>query len=108
MAEFKLIAETRTEFGKGARAGSAAPADPRRPVRPRHRRRSTSPCPARDAARAQGAATPCSTLVLDGKDQLALTKDVQRDPIRSIIEHVDLVLVRRGEKITVEVPVRRG
>ncbi|WP_040159972.1 50S ribosomal protein L25/general stress protein Ctc [Mobilicoccus massiliensis] len=40
-----------------------------------------------------------------GKRQLALVKDVQRDPIKPIIEHVDLVVVRRGEKVTVEVAV---
>src|SRR5262245_10418921 len=45
------------------------------------------------------------TLDVEGKSQLALPKDVQRDPIRGVLEHVDLLLVRRGEKVTVEVPV---
>ncbi len=45
--------------------------------------------------------------MLDGKDQLALTKAVQRDPIKRTHEHVDLVIVRRGEKVTVDVPVAR-
>jgi large subunit ribosomal protein L25 len=40
-----------------------------------------------------------------GNNQLALPKAVQRDPIRGNIEHADLILVRRGEKVTVEVPV---
>jgi large subunit ribosomal protein L25 len=44
-------------------------------------------------------------LDLDGGTQLALPKDVQRDPVRNVIEHVDLVLVRRGEKVVVEVPL---
>jgi large subunit ribosomal protein L25 len=43
---------------------------------------------------------------LKGGGQLALPKAVQRDPIRGFIEHVDLILVRRGEKVTVEVPVQ--
>jgi large subunit ribosomal protein L25 len=45
------------------------------------------------------------TIVIDGDEQLALAKDVQRDPIKPVIEHVDLVIVRRGEKVTVDVPV---
>ena len=43
---------------------------------------------------------------LSGRSQLTLPKAVQRDPIRGDIEHVDLILVRRGEKVTVEVPVQ--
>jgi large subunit ribosomal protein L25 len=42
---------------------------------------------------------------LGGASELALPKAVQRDAIRGTVEHVDLVLVRRGEKVTVEVPV---
>ncbi len=44
-------------------------------------------------------------LDVNGKSQLTLVKDVQRDPVRQIIEHVDLLVVKRGEKIQVEVPV---
>lgn len=44
-------------------------------------------------------------LVIDGKDSLALVKDVQRDPVRQIVEHIDLVVVKKGEKVEVEVPV---
>ena len=40
-----------------------------------------------------------------GKAQLALPKQVQRDPIKGFLEHVDLIVVSRGEKVTVEVPV---
>jgi large subunit ribosomal protein L25 len=43
---------------------------------------------------------------LPGRSGLALPKAVQRDPIRGVIEHVDLIEVRRGEKVTVEIPVR--
>lgn len=42
---------------------------------------------------------------IDGKPQLALVKDVQRDPVRQIIEHVDLVIVKKGEVVEVEVPI---
>lgn len=44
-------------------------------------------------------------LDIDGKDQLTLVKDVQRDPVRQIIEHIDLLVVNKGEKIHVDVPV---
>lgn len=44
-------------------------------------------------------------LDIEGKEELALVKDVQRDPVRQIIEHVDLLLVKKGEKVEVEVPV---
>jgi large subunit ribosomal protein L25 len=40
-----------------------------------------------------------------GKKQLALVKDVQKDPVRQIIEHLDLVTVKKGEKVQVDVPV---
>jgi large subunit ribosomal protein L25 len=43
---------------------------------------------------------------LPGGNQLVLPKSVQRDPIKGFIEHVDLIMVRRGEKVTVDVPVR--
>ena len=43
---------------------------------------------------------------LDGGDELALPKDVQRDPIKGFLEHVDLILVSSGEKVTVEIPVQ--
>jgi large subunit ribosomal protein L25 len=43
---------------------------------------------------------------LDGGSALALPKDVQRDPIKGFLEHVDLLLVRRGEKVTVEIRIQ--
>src|SRR5690348_15831504 len=43
---------------------------------------------------------------LSGRPQLTLPKAVQRDPLRGSIEHVDLTMVRRGEKVAVEVPVQ--
>jgi large subunit ribosomal protein L25 len=53
--------------------------------------------------------TPNVLLYLDGLgkgSEIALPKAVQRDPIKGFLEHVDLILVRRGEKVTVEVPIR--
>ena len=44
-------------------------------------------------------------LDLDGTEQLTLVKDVQKDPVHQIIEHIDLLVVKKGEKIQVEVPV---
>jgi large subunit ribosomal protein L25 len=44
-------------------------------------------------------------LDIDGTASLALVKDVQKDPVSQIIEHLDLILIRSGEKVTVEVPV---
>jgi len=44
-------------------------------------------------------------LDIQGKTQLALVKDVQKDPVRQIIEHIDLIVVRAGEKVTVDIPV---
>ncbi|GAB2468468.1 large subunit ribosomal protein L25 [Conyzicola lurida] len=44
-------------------------------------------------------------LDIQGKVQLALVKDVQKDPVRQIIEHIDLIVVRKGEKVTIDVPV---
>jgi large subunit ribosomal protein L25 len=107
VAEFRLEAQIRTEFGKGSAR--------------RTRREGRVPAvlyghgqevvhlsvPAREFAAAlrNGGTNVLLTIVLDGKEQLALTKAVQRDPITRIHEHVDLLLVRRGEKTTVEVPV---
>jgi large subunit ribosomal protein L25 len=44
-------------------------------------------------------------LDIQGKTQLALVKDVQKDPVHQIIEHIDLIVVRAGEKVTVDIPV---
>jgi large subunit ribosomal protein L25 len=52
-----------------------------------------------------GGANALLDLQIDGKSQLALTKQVQVDPIRRVIEHVDFVAVKRGEKVTVDVPI---
>ena len=44
-------------------------------------------------------------LQIGGKSQLALEKDVQKDPVHQVIEHIDLIVIKRGEKVQVEVPV---
>ncbi len=106
MAE-KITAEQRTEFGKGAarriRREDKIPAvvyghgsDPIHVTLPGH-----------DTMMAlkHGGANALLDLQIDGKSQLALTKQVQVDPIRRVIEHVDFVAVKRGEKVTVDVPI---
>ncbi len=45
------------------------------------------------------------TITVDGKEQLALPKQIQRDPIKGFLEHLDLIVVRKGEKVTVDIPV---
>ncbi|WP_336658711.1 50S ribosomal protein L25/general stress protein Ctc [Leucobacter sp. USHLN153] len=44
-------------------------------------------------------------LDLSGEKQLVLVKDVQRDPVRQIIEHIDLIVINQGETVDVEVPL---
>jgi large subunit ribosomal protein L25 len=107
VADFRLEAETRTEFGKGSarrtRRAGRVPA-----VLYGHGQDVVHlSLPAREFAAAlrNGGSNALLTIVLDGKEQLALTKAVQRDPLKRTHEHVDLVLVRRGEKTTVEVPI---
>jgi len=105
--EVHIAAETRTEFGKGAarrtRRGGRVPAvlyghgtETRHLSLPGHELM-------------LALKTPNVLLYLDGLkngSEIALPKAVQRDPIKNVIEHVDLILVRRGEKVTVEVPIR--
>ncbi|HYH26582.1 MAG TPA: 50S ribosomal protein L25/general stress protein Ctc [Blastococcus sp.] len=107
MADFRLVAETRTEFGKGSarrtRRAGRVPA-----VLYGHGQDVVHlSLPAREFAAAlrNGGSNVLLTVVLDGTEQLALTKAVQRDPLTRQHEHVDLLLVRRGEKTTVEVPI---
>ena len=107
MPEVRIVAEPRTEFGKGparrVRRAGRVPAvlyghgtDTRHVTLPGHEL-------------LMALKTPNVLIELDGlsgRSQLTLPKAVQRDPIRGRIEHVDLILVRRGEKVTVEVPVQ--
>jgi large subunit ribosomal protein L25 len=108
VSEVRISAEPRTEFGKGGarrtrRAGKVPAVLYGHGTDPRH-----ISLPSREFERAlhtDAGANVLLTLAIDGGDELALPKSIQRDPVRGVIEHVDLILVRRGEKITVEVPV---
>ena len=107
MPEVRIAAEPRTEFGKGParreRLAGRVPAvlyghgtDTRHVTLPGHE--------------VMMALKTANVLIrldgLPGGNQLVLPKAVQRNPIRGTIEHVDLILVRRGEKVTVEIPVQ--
>ncbi|HET6698553.1 MAG TPA: 50S ribosomal protein L25/general stress protein Ctc [Nocardioidaceae bacterium] len=107
MSEVKIQAEPRTEFGKGAarriRRADKVPAvlyghggDPVHITLPGHDTM---------LALKHGGMNALMSIEIDGKSQLALPKQVQRDPIKGFIEHVDLIMVKKGEKVTVEVPV---
>jgi len=104
--EVRIQAEPRTEFGKGGarrtrRAGKIPAVLYGHGTDPRH-----IALPAREFGHAiKAGANTLLTLQLDGTSELALPKAIQRHPIRGNYEHVDLLLVRRGEKVTVEVPV---
>jgi len=106
VAEARIDAETRTEFGKGAarrtrRAGKIPAVLYGHGTAPRH-----LALPAREFGHAiKAGANTLLTLQLDGGSELALPKAIQRHPIRGDFEHVDLLLVRSGEKVTVEVRV---
>ena len=107
MSTEKITAAVRTEFGKGAAR--------------RIRRDNMIPAvvyghgidtvhltlPGHDTMMAikHGGANALLDLDIEGTQQLALTKQVQIDPIRRVIEHIDFVAVRKGEKVTVDVPV---
>jgi len=101
----KIVAEIRDSFGKGAarklRALGKIPAviyghgtDPVHVSLPGH-----------EVSLILRKANAVLELDIAGRSQLALVKDVQKDPVRQIIEHLDLIVVRRGEKVHVEVPV---
>ncbi|MFE2584744.1 50S ribosomal protein L25/general stress protein Ctc [Streptomyces sp. NPDC059378] len=106
MSEVKISAETRTEFGKGAarriRRANKVPgvlyghgSDPIHLTLPGH-----------DLLLALRTSNVLISLDIDGKtNELAIPKAVQREAVRGYLEHVDLQLVKRGEKVTVEIPV---
>ncbi|MGE5136869.1 MAG: 50S ribosomal protein L25/general stress protein Ctc [Gemmatimonadota bacterium] len=107
MPEVRIAAEPRTEFGKGPsrrtrRAGRVPAvlyghgADTRHITLPGHDLMLALKTP-NVLIRLEG---------LEGASQIFLPKAVQRDPIKGFIEHVDLIVVRRGEKVTVDVPVQ--
>jgi len=107
MAEISnhIAAESRESFGKGAarklRAAGKIPAviyghgtEPRHVSLPGHQ-----------TGLLIRKANAIIELVVDGKQELTLVKDVQRDPVRQVIEHIDLVVVKKGEKVHVDVPI---
>ena len=107
MPEVRIAAEPRTEFGKGAarrtRREGMVPAvlyghgaETRHVVLPGHELMLALKTP-NVLIRLEG---------LRGVTGLALPKAVQRDPIKGFIEHADLIIVRRGEKVTVDIAVR--
>lgn len=107
MSEVRLDAEVRTEFGKGGarrtrRAGKIPAVIYGHGADPRH-----VSLPAREFTLAirRGGSNVLLTLALEGEDQLTIPKAIQRDPIRGDFEHVDLLAVRRGEKVTIDVPL---
>jgi large subunit ribosomal protein L25 len=107
VSEVRITAEPRTEFGKGGarrtrRAGKVPAVLYGHGTDPRHI--SLHPRDFENALRTDGYNVLLS-LEIEGGAELALPKSVQRDPVRGSIDHVDLILVRRGEKITVDVPV---
>jgi large subunit ribosomal protein L25 len=101
----RLVAIPRTKFGKGAA----------RTIRREHNipavmyGHGTDPVhislPGHQTMLALKVSNVLLTIEIDGKDHLALAKDIQRDPIKPLIEHVDLVVVRKGEKVNVDVPI---
>jgi large subunit ribosomal protein L25 len=106
VAEVKIQAESRSEFGKGAarriRRDHKVPAvlyghgtDPVHITLPGH-----------DTMLALKTANALLLIEVEGSESLlALPKQVQRDPIKNTIEHVDLVIVKRGEKVQVEIAI---
>jgi large subunit ribosomal protein L25 len=105
MAEVKIAAQLRTEFGKGAarrvRRASQVPAVIYgHGAEPKH-----VSVPGHELLLALRTANVLISLDIDGKSELVIPKAVQRDPLRGSIEHVDLLSVKSGEKVTVEIPV---
>lgn len=105
MSDIKLAAEARTEFGKGAarriRRENKIPAvlyghgtDPLHITLPGH-----------ETMLAVRHSNALFTIELDATSEMAVVKDIQRDAVRGTIEHIDLLLVKRGEKIAVDVTV---
>jgi len=104
VSQNKIAAVSRSEFGKGAarrtrRAGLVPAVLYGHGTDPVH-----LSLPAHELQLALRVANAVLEISIDeGKSQLALAKQVQRNPVRAEIEHLDLVIVRKGEKVTVEV-----
>lgn len=105
MAEIKLDADSRTEFGKGAarrlrRDGKIPAVLYEHGMSPIH-----VALPGHATMLALKQANALFEITVDGDTHLGVPRQVQRDPLRGDIEHVDLLIVKKGERIVVEVPV---
>ena len=105
MAEVSIKGTSRTEFGKGASrrarvAGLVPAVIYGHGEKPQH-----ITLPARELAVALKESNVLLNIDIDGKIELTLPKSIVRHPLKQILEHIDLVLVRRGEKVIVSVPV---
>lgn len=105
MTDLNLTGEARIEFGKGAarrirRAAQIPAVIYGHGVAPLH-----IVLPERETVRAIRASNALLTVTVDGVAHLALVKDVQKDPVLQIVEHIDLLTVQKGEKVLVDVPV---
>ena len=105
MAEVAINGTTRTEFGKGASrrarvAGLVPAVIYGHGEKPQH-----ITLPARELGVALKESNVLLNIDIDGKIELTLPKSIVRHPLKQILEHIDLVLVRRGEKVIVSVPV---
>jgi large subunit ribosomal protein L25 len=107
VSEVRLSAEPRTEFGKGGarrtrRAGKIPAVIYGHGEDPRH-----VSLPAREFTNAirHGGSNVLLTLEVGGEEQLAIPKAIQRHAIKGTFDHVDLLAVRSGEKVTVDVPI---
>ncbi|MFS0692248.1 50S ribosomal protein L25/general stress protein Ctc [Streptomyces nitrosporeus] len=105
MSEIKLAAEVRTEFGKGAarrirRANQVPAVVYGHGAEPVH-----ISLPGHELLLALRTPNVLIGLEIDGKDALVIPKAVQRDPLKGFLEHVDLLTVKRGEKVNVEIAV---
>jgi large subunit ribosomal protein L25 len=105
MSDLNLTGEARTEFGKGAarrirRAAQIPAVIYGHGAAPLH-----IVLPERATVRAIRASNALLTVTVDGTEHLALVKDIQRDPLLQIVEHIDLLTVKKGEKVIVDIPV---
>ncbi|KOV87749.1 50S ribosomal protein L25 [Streptomyces sp. NRRL WC-3618] len=105
MSDVKLTAETRTEFGKGAsrrirREGQVPAVVYGHGAEPVH-----IALPGHELQLALRTPNVLLTLDIEGRTELAIPKAVQRDALKGFLKHVDLLTVKRGEKVTVEVYV---
>ncbi|MET4780772.1 50S ribosomal protein L25/general stress protein Ctc [Glaciihabitans sp. UYNi722] len=101
----KIEAELRTSFGKGVArklrsAGKVPAVVYGHGTEPRH-----VSLPAHEVSLLLRKANAILDLQIEGDSQLALVKDVQKDPLRQIIEHIDLIVLRKGERVEVDVAV---